>query len=89
MQIHYDAHSDLLYLRLDDTQQKVVNRRVNDDVVLDIGVGDRIVGIEILEASKHVRMDKVFPVEYAVAGVREEPLAMREKTTRGYRTRRR
>lgn len=35
MQIHYDSKTDLLYLRLDDDRQPVVNRRVSDDIVLD------------------------------------------------------
>jgi uncharacterized protein YuzE len=88
MQINYDASADLLYLRLDDEPQEVVNRRVNDDIVLDIGAGDRIVGIEILDASKHVRMEKVFPVEYTTDNRRLRPLVVREKVKRAYRTRR-
>lgn len=67
MQIHYDAKSDLLYLRLDAEKQPVVNRRVSEDIVLDIGADDRVVGIEILDASRHVRMDKLLPVTYTSA----------------------
>jgi len=52
MQIHYNAKTDLLYLRLDDRKQNTLNRRVAEDVVLDIGDGDRIVGIEILDAKE-------------------------------------
>jgi uncharacterized protein YuzE len=87
MQINYDAKSDLLYLRLDDTKQDVINRRVTDDIVLDIGKGDRIVGIEILDASRHVRMEKVLPVEYGTEDRAAAPLAVREKPKRGYRSR--
>ena len=54
MEILYNAKTDLLYLRLDDRKQEVVNRRPSEDVVLDIGEGNRIVGIEILDASKHL-----------------------------------
>lgn len=64
MQIHYNSKTDLLYLRFDDKPQAVVNRRVSDDVVLDVGRNDRLVGIEIMEASKHVRMDQLLPVTY-------------------------
>ena len=67
MQIHYNDKTDLLYLRLDDDKQPVVNRRVSDDIVLDIGADDRVVGIEILDASRHVRMEKLLPVTYAPA----------------------
>jgi len=66
MQILYNAKTDLLYLRLDDRKQQVVNKRVSDDVVLDIGEDDRIVGIEILDASKHLNLEKLLPVKYEV-----------------------
>jgi len=69
MQIQYDSRTDLLYLRLDDARQQVVNRRVSDDVVLDIGRDDRLVGIEIMDASRHIRMDKLLPVTYETAPV--------------------
>ena len=52
MQVLYNSKTDLLYLRLDDREQQVVNKRVSDDIVLDIGDNDRIIGIEILDASK-------------------------------------
>ena len=43
MNILYDDKKDLLYIRLDDRTQDVVNRRVSEDVILDIGVEDRII----------------------------------------------
>ena len=67
MQIHYDAATDLLYLRFDDRRQEVVNKRVSEDVVLDIGENDKIVGIEILDASTHLNLDKLLPVEHQAA----------------------
>lgn len=63
MQIVYDARNDLLYLRLDDRQQPVVNERVSEDIVLDIGEGGQIVGIEILDASRRVNLQRLLPVE--------------------------
>jgi len=67
MNIVYNDKTDLLYIRLDDKKQDVVNRRVSDDIVLDIGENDRIVGIEILDASKHVSLDRLLPVKYEVS----------------------
>lgn len=64
MQILYDAKKDLLYLRLDDRKQEVVNKRVSEDIVLDIGEGDRIVGIEFLDASKRLNLERLLPVKY-------------------------
>ena len=66
MQILYDARTDLLYLRLDERKQDVTNRRVSEGVVFDIGEDDRIVGIEILEASKHLNLEGLLPVKYEV-----------------------
>jgi len=41
-----------------------MNRRLSEDIVLDMGEGDQIVGIEILDASKHVNLGNLLPVEY-------------------------
>ena len=64
MKITYDDKSDLLYIRLDESKQDVVNKHVTDDIVLDIGAGERIVGIEILDASSHVDLDKILPIQH-------------------------
>jgi uncharacterized protein YuzE len=66
MEIVYDAKTDLLYLRLDDQKQDVINKRISEDIVLDLGKGDRIVGIEILDASKHLNLKNLLPVKYEV-----------------------
>ncbi len=63
MKITYDDKTDLLYIRLDESKQEVVNKRVAEGIVLDIGEGDRIIGIEILEASTHVSLDKILPIQ--------------------------
>lgn len=69
MNILYNDKTDLLYLRLDDRKQEVINSRVSDDIVLDIGENDRIVGIEILDASKHVTLDRLLPITYEVSKI--------------------
>jgi uncharacterized protein YuzE len=67
MQILYNTNSDLLYIRLDDRKQDVINRRLGEDVVLDIGEGDKIVGIEILDASKRLDLERLLPVKYTLS----------------------
>ena len=67
MEILYNTKTDLLYIRLDQRKQKVVNKRPSEDIVLDIGEGDRIVGIEIMDASKHLDLDGILPVKYQVS----------------------
>jgi uncharacterized protein YuzE len=66
MNVIYNDKTDLLYIRLDDRKQEVINRRVSEDIVLDIGEDDRIIGIEILDASKHVSLDRLLPVKYEI-----------------------
>ena len=67
MQILYNAKTDLLYLRLDDRKQQVINKRLSEDIVLDLGEDSRIVGIEILDASKHLNLGSLLPVKYEVS----------------------
>ena len=66
MQILYNSKPDLLYFRLDDRKQQVINRQVSDSIMLDVGENDRIVGIEILEASKHLNLASLLPVRYEI-----------------------
>ncbi len=64
--IVYNDKTDLLYIRFDDKRQDVINRRISEEIVLDIGDNDRIVGIEILDASQHILLEKLLPVKYEV-----------------------
>ena len=68
MIIHYDSKTDLLYLRIEPSAQEVINKRVSDEIVLDIGENEQIIGIEIMDASKHINLEKLMPVEYSKAG---------------------
>jgi uncharacterized protein YuzE len=67
MEILYNTKTDLLYIRLDERKQTVINKRPSDGVVVDIGAGDRIVGIEIMDASKHLDLESLLPVKYQVS----------------------
>lgn len=67
MNILYNDKTDLLYIRLDDRKQDVINKRVSEDIILDVGENEKIIGIEILDASRHVALDKLLPVTYEVA----------------------
>jgi len=52
MQISYDKDADTLYIQLlkGDFQCRVV--RLTDDIALDFASGERLVGIEILDARR-------------------------------------
>jgi uncharacterized protein YuzE len=64
MKIYYDGKADLLYIRFDEERHQVVNRRVMEDIVLDIEDDDKIIGIEILDASKHINLARILPIYY-------------------------
>ncbi len=44
MKIVYDDKTDLRYLRLDDRTQELENRRVSEDIGLDIGESEKLLG---------------------------------------------
>ena len=52
MKISYDKEADALYIRLldGDFQCRVV--RLTDDIALDFAAGEKLVGIEVLGASR-------------------------------------
>lgn len=64
MNIIYNDKTDLLYFRLDDRKQEVINKRITEDIVLDIGEDDRVIGIEIIDASKHINLERLLPIKY-------------------------
>ncbi len=64
MTIQYDSETDLLYIRLDQKEHQVINKRVTEDIVLDMGANDQIIGIEILEASKKVQLNELLPIQF-------------------------
>ena len=64
MNILYNDKTDLLYIRLADKRQEVINKQISEDIVLDMGKGETIIGIEILNASKHMDLEKLLPIKY-------------------------
>ena len=64
MNIFYNDKIDLLYIRLDERKQEVVNKRISENIVLDIGKDEKLIGIEILDASKHVNLKSLLPIKY-------------------------
>ena len=54
MRIGYDSDVDALYIRLVDEPVEVTTRHVSEDVAIDYAPDGAVVGIEVLDASKHV-----------------------------------
>ena len=52
MKISYDKEVDALYIRLLDGPQECRTVRLNEEIALNIGAGEKLVGIEILDAKE-------------------------------------
>ena len=52
MKISFDPSVDALYIRLIDEKMECEVIRLNERVAINIGPGEQIVGIEVLDASK-------------------------------------
>jgi len=50
MKISYDAEVDALYIRLIEGPQECRTVRLNEEIALNLGPGETLVGIEILDA---------------------------------------
>ncbi len=54
MRVTYDEKVDAMYIALEDAKPKSVKQTIalNDDIIVDFGENKKIIGIEILSASK-------------------------------------
>ncbi len=59
MRIEYDREVDALYIRI---QEKEVaqSKEVSEDVVLDLDEEGRIIGLEVLDATRHYSLSDIF-----------------------------
>jgi len=53
MKISYDSEIDALYIRFVEGKQQCRTVRLNEEVALNIGAGETLVGIEVLDANKY------------------------------------
>lgn len=65
MNISYDATVDAVYIKLIPGRHRVQAREVDDDIVLNLDESDRLVGIEVLDASKRLDLRSLLPVKGA------------------------
>ena len=63
MNISYDVRVDALSIRLFPGEYKIQTKQVDDDIYLDFDERDRLVSIEVLDASKRVDLRNMFPVQ--------------------------
>ena len=72
MRISYDDEIDALYIRLIADPQECRTVRLNDEIALNIGPGETLVGIEILDAKQlvgHGQLPSVILENLAAASV--------------------
>jgi len=58
MKIKYDPQVDAAYISFKKGPVQVTTIRLNEDVAVDLGPNEEIVGIEILDASQHLGLKK-------------------------------
>ncbi|MGM0568038.1 MAG: DUF2283 domain-containing protein [Elusimicrobiota bacterium] len=63
MNINYDSKYDLLYIKFAEGKQEVINKNLDEDITIDVDKTGKITGIEILSASDHINLEKLFPIE--------------------------
>ena len=84
MKISYDAEIDALYIRLLEGRQECRSVRLSDEVALNIGAGEKLVGVEILDAKSVLGSSKIPAV--TLEGLRpiNAPLIVQEKRAKKY-----
>lgn len=61
MKITYDPKVDALYISFKQGPVEVTTVRLSEDVAIDLGLKEEIVGIEVLDASDHLNLERLNP----------------------------
>lgn len=61
MKVRYDPDVDALYISFKKGHTQVTTIRLSEDVAVDMGPGEELAGIEVLDASKHLGIDRRSP----------------------------
>ena len=62
MNISYDVKVDALYIKFIPGRHQVQTRNIDSDIALDFDEADRLIGIEVLDASKRLEPGYLLPV---------------------------
>lgn len=63
MRISYDAEVDALYIRFIEGAEECRTIRLSEEVALDIGPEEKLVGVEVLDASRVLGPGLTEPIE--------------------------
>ena len=61
MKIKYDPKVNAAYISFKKGLVEVTTMRLTEDIAIDIGPGEEIVGIEVLDASRHLEFSPKHP----------------------------
>ena len=61
MRITYDPEVDAAYISFKEGIIQVTTVRITEDIAIDFGPHEEIVGIEVLDASEHLSLEKEKP----------------------------
>lgn len=61
MKIKYDPKVDAAYISFKKKPVEVTTMHITEDIAIDFGPSEEIVGIEILDASKHLELSPKHP----------------------------
>ena len=84
MKISYDSEIGALYIRFIEAKQECRTVRLNEEVALNIGAGETLVGIEVLDAREVLGSGKVPAVVLEGLASSTAPHLVREKPAKKY-----
>ncbi len=64
MKVSYDSKYDIIYIKFVEGSREVITRHIDEDIALDFDAEKRLVGMEILSASKYLDWESLLPVVY-------------------------
>ena len=84
MKISYDSEIDALYIRFVEGKHECRTVRLNEEVALNIGAGEKLVGLEILDAKEVLGSGKIPLVTLEGIEPAGAPLVLHDKPTKKY-----
>jgi uncharacterized protein YuzE len=84
MKISYDPEIDALYIRLLEGKHECRTVRLNEEIALNIGEGEKLVGIEILDAKEVLGSGQIPAVMLEGIASTDAPVTVREKPSKKY-----
>ena len=85
MKISYDPEIDALYIRLIEGKHECRTVRLSEEVALNIGAGEKLIGIEVLDAKQTLGTGEVPSIAIEGLASARVPQAIREKAGTPYR----